>query len=272
MLMDRSCLWLFQYTFPDMLDGALHIPLSCIIKSHGKLHTKNFNTISKKQMKEIEDTILRMLSEASGDILDDESLINTLSESKKTSLEINTKLAEAEVTEAEIDQTRVRYVPVAYRSSLLYFCVSDLCVIDPMYQYSLGWFMSLFRLGIQKAEQAEDLGQRLENIISYFTYSVYVNVCRSLFEKHKLMFSFLLCVRIMGGDDRLDAEEFKFLLSGPPSTATDGPNPAPTWLTNNSWIEISGMSTQLPAFAGFSSEFRSNVNEFLFPICNSYVS
>ena len=220
------------------------------------------NAAMKKQMKEIEDTILRMLSEASGDILDDESLINTLSESKKTSIEINTKLAEAEVTEAEIDQTRVRYVPVAYRSSLLYFCVSDLCVIDPMYQYSLGWFMSLFRLGIQKAEQAEDLGVRLDNIISYFTYSVYVNVCRSLFEKHKLMFSFLLCVRIMNGDKRLDAEEFKFLLSGPPTTATDGPNPAPTWLTNNSWIEISGMSSQLPAFAGFSADFRTHVADF----------
>eukprot|EP00961_Rhodomonas_salina_P145927 1964152-Rhodomonas_salina.1 len=117
-----------------------------------------------------------MLSEASGDILEDEALINTLAESKATSTEINEKLAQAEVTEKEIDDTRVQYVPVAFRSALLYFCISDLSTTDPMYQYSLGWFMVLFRLGIQNAEQApEDLPLRLENIINYFTYSVYMN-------------------------------------------------------------------------------------------------
>jgi dynein heavy chain len=57
------------------------------------------NAQMKKQMQDLEATILRMLSEASGDILDDESLINTLDASKKTSEEIKEKLVQAEVTE-----------------------------------------------------------------------------------------------------------------------------------------------------------------------------
>jgi len=220
------------------------------------------NAAMKSQMQELEATILRMLSEASGDILDDESLINTLDASKKTSEEIKEKLAQAEVTEKEIDTTRAEYAPVAFRSALLYFCVADLSTIDPMYQYSLGWFMSLFRNGIQNSTASGDLPERLTNIINYFTFSIYQNVCRSLFEKHKLLFSFLLCIRIMQGDNKIDTEEFKFLLSGPPTTKTDGENPAPDWMTINSWTEFSNMHFELPSFAGVTDVVREHAATF----------
>ncbi len=48
------------------------------------------------------------------------------------------------MTEREIDATRELYRPVALRASLLFFAISDLAAVDPMYQYSLGWFISLF--------------------------------------------------------------------------------------------------------------------------------
>jgi dynein heavy chain len=162
----------------------------------------------------------------------------------------------------DIDTTRSEYVPVAYRSSLLYFCVADLSTIDPMYQYSLGWFMGLFRLGIQNSTPSEDLQERLTNIIDYFTFSVYQNVCRSLFEKHKLLLSLLLCVRIMQGDNKIDSEEFKFLLSGPPTTKIDGDNPAPDWMTINTWTEFSNMHFDLAAFRGVTDVVREHSESF----------
>lgn len=54
------------------------------------------------------------------------------------------QVAEAEVTEQEIDETRERYRPVAYRGAIMYFSVRDFNVVDPMYQYSLQWFTNLF--------------------------------------------------------------------------------------------------------------------------------
>ena len=67
-------------------------------------------------------------------------MINILAESKKTSEEINVRMKESEVTEKEIDVKRESFRPVAYRCSLLFFCIVDLSIIDPMYQYSLQWF------------------------------------------------------------------------------------------------------------------------------------
>lgn len=50
----------------------------------------------------------------------------------------------------------------------------------------------------------DDLEERIVNINDYFTFSLYSNVCRSLFEKHKLLFSFLLCARILQNEDKID--------------------------------------------------------------------
>ena len=73
------------------------------------------NARMKKELGDIENLILFKLSNATGNILDDHELIDTLANSKKTSQEIETKVAEAEVTENEIDLNREGYRPVAFR-------------------------------------------------------------------------------------------------------------------------------------------------------------
>lgn len=60
----------------------------------------------------------------------------------------------AEETERDIDATRLEYVPVAVRTQILFFCVSDLSNVDPMYQYSLEWFLGIFMAGIANSQAA----------------------------------------------------------------------------------------------------------------------
>lgn len=79
-----------------------------------------------------------------GNILEDETAIKVLSSSKMLSEEISAKQEIATATEKEIDATRNGYKPVAVHSSILFFCITDLANIEPMYQYSLTWFINLY--------------------------------------------------------------------------------------------------------------------------------
>ncbi|KAF4725249.1 Dynein heavy chain 1, axonemal [Perkinsus olseni] len=117
-----------------------------------------------KQLKSIEDEILRLLASSEGDILEDETLINTLAVSKETSAVINTKVEEAKVTEKEIDEARTSYRPVAFRSSLIFFCIVELITIDPMYQFSLQWYQNLLSMGIDNAPKSEVRSEHEESL------------------------------------------------------------------------------------------------------------
>ena len=60
----------------------------------------------------------------------------------------------AEATEKDIDLTRSQYIPVAVNTQVLFFCVADMCNIDPMYQYSLDWFVNIFISSMIQCEAA----------------------------------------------------------------------------------------------------------------------
>ena len=102
---------------------------------------------------DLENKILFCLSDAKEimDLLSDDVLIDILDESKSISAEIEEQKKISDVAEKQIDETRENFRTVAYRASLLYFCITDLDKIDPMYQYSLQWFQRLFAGGCKNS-------------------------------------------------------------------------------------------------------------------------
>lgn len=202
-----------------------------------------------------EEMILKTLAESQSDILEDERAIRVLDQSKTISLNIMAKREASKETEIEVEFFRNQYKPVATHSAGLYYCISDLPNVDPMYQYSLGWFINLYINSLETASNTRELHRRLEFLQENFTYILYANVCRSLFEKDKLMFSFLLCIKIMMAKGAIQEKEYMFLLTGGIDVENPCLNPSPEWLSNKSWNELCRLDELVSPFNGIIESF-----------------
>jgi dynein heavy chain len=205
-----------------------------------------------KKVFELEGEILEQLANASGDILADDSLIDTLSKAKTTSNEVEAATKVAEDTKIGIDLAREKYRVAATRASILYFVVADMAGVDPMYNYSLVYFNLMYDQIMDQAEKSDDLQTRLDNLIYFSTKFVYNAVCRGLFEKDKPLFSFMIAAKIFLNAGTVADAEWSFVLRGAGLIDMDAlpPNPQPDWLTQLVWANVATVSKNAP-IAGF---------------------
>uniref|UniRef100_A0A8C8ZZR2 Dynein axonemal heavy chain 2 n=1 Tax=Prolemur simus TaxID=1328070 RepID=A0A8C8ZZR2_PROSS len=211
----------------------------------------------KRKLKELEDEILRLLNEATGSLLDDVQLVNTLQTSKLTATEVTEQLETSETTEINIDSAREAYRPCAQRASVLFFVLNDMGHIDPMYQFSLDAYISLFILSIDKSHRSSKLEDRIDYLNDYHTYAVYRYTCRTLFERHKLLFSFHMCAKILETSGKLNMDEYNFFLRGGVVLDREGQmdNPCTSWLADAYWDNITELD-KLTNFHGLMNSFE----------------
>uniref|UniRef100_A0A3Q1IX48 Dynein axonemal heavy chain 2 n=1 Tax=Anabas testudineus TaxID=64144 RepID=A0A3Q1IX48_ANATE len=211
----------------------------------------------KKSLQELEDEILRLLNEATGSLLDDVQLVNTLQTSKETATKVSEQLESSEQTERKIDSAREAYRPCAQRASILFFILNDMGRIDPMYQFSLDAYINLFNLSIEKSKRSQKLEERITNLNDYHTYAVYRYTCRGLFEVHKLLFSFQMCAKILEVAGKLNMDEYSFFLRGGLVLDKEDQmdNPCSSWLVDSSWDNITELD-KLPNFHGIMASFE----------------
>ena len=89
---------------------------------------------------------------------------------------VQKRVKEAQHTEAEINLAREKYRVVPHRGSTLYFVMADLPLIDPMYQYSLDYFIQVFNHCIKSSPKSMDLPTRLRTLLDFTTHFVYTTV------------------------------------------------------------------------------------------------
>jgi dynein heavy chain len=231
------------------------------------------NFAAQEAMKRTENKILSELSKGEGgnvnisEFLDSDSLINTLKEAKTKAEEIKQKIIEAEETSKEITKQREAYTPAAYRAALLFFATLDLSSIDPMYQYSLQWFSYLYEESIKNTPNSNKIETRIDNLNNKFSIYLYNNVCRSLFEKDKLLFSFVICHKILTGEqkDKIDQDVWRYFLAGPLGEIRIRENPT-NWISKNEWNnfyrQLKYMNDHFKETKGLEEYFMNNHEKF----------
>lgn len=111
-------------------------------------------------LKRLEDGLLQQLAEATGDILENIELIESLERSKALSTEINIKVEIAKVTEVAINDASEAYRPAASRGALVFFMMNELTRIHSYYKFSLDSFVIVVNRAIDLV--AEKLNPKKE--------------------------------------------------------------------------------------------------------------
>eukprot|EP00941_MAST-03F_sp_MAST-3F-sp1_P002673 g2673.t1 len=189
-------------------------------------------------LKEAEENVLSLLSNAKGNILDDEELLVSLQESKHTAARIKIELKESMETKLVMERKRNEYKDVAVRGCILFLCTVDMSHVNGMYQYSLEYFSKLF---LQTLLQ-EKSSKTLEQLVDILTIRIVQSISRGLFQRDRVLFLFLLSVEIKNLQVK---KAFKLLLSGPTIKNTNSgmvqENPVPDVLSDKNWKLIREM-------------------------------
>ncbi|KAL9650835.1 hypothetical protein ABK040_001885 [Willaertia magna] len=205
----------------------------------------------KIELKECEESLKDELNKAK-DLLESKSLVEKLEEIKQKSKQIKTSFKEIEENNKLIDESRSVYRTVSIRGSMLYFLIDQLSFIDHMYQYSLEAFMVVFNKALDKAEPGENVTIRVDNIVDSITETLFSYVSRGLFERHKLIFSTMLCIEILKKKGEIEQAQIEFLLRGPKVFGVERKENVIGWCSETSWAAVQALThiegTQ-PAFS-----------------------
>jgi dynein heavy chain 2 len=143
----------------------------------------------KAQLFECEQALLKELSEATGNILENKALLDSLTQTKTKSATIADKLEESTKLQISLNRDRNAYLPLAESAAQIFFVISDLSKVNHMYQFSLAAFLKLFQTALETKNDGHSPELRIKLLRSSLQTLTYKYVCRSLFKADRLMFA-----------------------------------------------------------------------------------
>jgi dynein heavy chain 2 len=157
----------------------------------------------KVQLAKLEKELLEALATAEGNLLENTTLIESLTRTKEKSAEIEEALVKSAEASIKLDEQREVYRPFAYAGAKLYFLVKHLQNINHMYQFSLNSFLILFKQALSSSSSSSSADassssdrkgkssteERLKLLIADMEIRVLYYVGRALFKADRPMFA-----------------------------------------------------------------------------------
>ncbi|XP_028982603.1 dynein heavy chain 7, axonemal-like [Diachasma alloeum] len=249
----------------NLPEDALHEQLLDIVVSREQpeLQAKFNDAIirsnrNKQILHEEEENILATLSSTSTSmsILEDEKALKMLDTSKKLSVEIMRKEEATKEAKREIEGFRKCYSSFTSFSTSLYNTLTSLVALNLMYQFSLTSFTQLFMKSIDTSRRSYVIEKRLKYLKCSFTQTLHSSVRNSLLEDHKVVYSFLLCLKMLSSDEGLNRDEVDCFFED--LTDFDSKSKAlDVWSTFSS-EKLKKLEERFPIFEGIVKSLKDN--------------
>lgn len=108
-----------------------------------------------------------------------------------------------------------------------------------MYQNSLKQFLIIFDNSITKSTKSNDTEERINTILQYLTYEVWKFTIRSLYERHKALFTLMMAMKIDLHKNIITHEEFLSFIKGGASLDLNAVTPKPfRWILDITWLNL----------------------------------
>ncbi|KAH9043831.1 dynein heavy chain protein 1 [Lactarius pseudohatsudake] len=177
------------------------------------------------RLRTLEKLLLQALNESSGNILDDDKVIDTLETLKREAADITRKVEETDIVMKEVEQVTAEYLPIAQACSSVFFILEQLNLVSHFYQFSLRFFLDIFDYALHHNPHLQgisDHGARRDILLKDLFLITYRRTSRALFHRDHVMLAVLLSqIKLRGLEDI--NEELEFLLE-----SGDGSVGAPT--------------------------------------------
>lgn len=162
--------------------------------------------------------MLQALSESSGNLLDDDKIINTLERLKNEATQIMQQVDETENVMKDIEQVSSKYHRISSACSSLYFTMEQLDHVHFLYRFSLNFFFRIFHDILHSNPNLENISgaeERIKILMSDLFAVTFERVARSLLHSDHMALALRFSqIWLRERGEELDADEFDFLLRG----------------------------------------------------------
>jgi dynein heavy chain len=199
--------------------------------------------------------VLALFLQTEGNILENEAAVQSLKECQENINSQLTKICKVCGHQEKIQEVFTGFRPIARHAAVLFETVKKLNSLSEMYCYSLQWFSSLYCYSIENSNKSKLLSKRLRYLSDHLTFNCFMQVSRSLYQEHKRIFTFTLCLDLMIYKEQLETRDVTILMS---EAREDLLLPNPTaWLGDPAWRRICSLE-QLEPFQGIREDFSTH--------------
>ncbi len=255
--------------FSISLESFEHQMLDVILKRERPDCTesiKSFRQLLKTldgSMKQIESDTLKLLSESQGNIIENDTLLESLLDNQSKSFANSQKKKSTTEQLLRIGQAAEEYRPVATRAAILFFCIRNMAKVDHMYSTTLNEFMRVYDTNTCFSDAASLTSKRLSLLINISSQTVLLHYTKGYTEAHSNLLAMSVALKYGIVSGLCEPVAIQFLVHGGSQLDLEAiPKKTKEWIPDSVWKNAVALSRVCSSFQKLPELLASSQDVF----------